>query len=89
MTPENAKVVVYSSPFCGYCGAAKRLLQKRGIEYTEVDVMFHPDRRAEMIARSGRQTVPQIFIGERHVGGFDDLNALEKRGGLDRILAET
>jgi len=89
MTPENAKVVVYSSPFCGYCGAAKRLLQKRGIEYTEVDVMFHPDRRAEMIARSGRQTVPQIFIGERHVGGFDDLNALEKRGELDRILAET
>ena len=89
MTPENAKVLVYSSPFCGYCGAAKRLLQKRGIEYTEVDVMFHPDRRAEMIARSGRQTVPQIFIGERHVGGFDDLNALEKRGGLDRILAET
>ncbi|HEY5568403.1 MAG TPA: glutaredoxin 3 [Gammaproteobacteria bacterium] len=89
MTPENAKVLVYSSPFCGYCGAAKRLLQKRGIEYTEVDVMFHPDRRAEMIARSGRQTVPQIFIGERHVGGFDDLNALEKRGELDRILAET
>ena len=89
MTPENAKVLVYSSPFCGYCGAAKRLLQKRGIEYTEFDVMFHPDRRAEMIARSGRQTVPQIFIGERHVGGFDDLNALEKRGELDRILAET
>jgi glutaredoxin 3 len=89
MTAENAKVVVYSSPFCGYCGAAKRLLHKKGIEYTEIDVMFHPASRAEMIARSGRQTVPQVFIGERHVGGFDDLHALEKRGELDRILAET
>jgi glutaredoxin 3 len=89
MSEETANVVVYTSPFCGYCGAAKRLLDKKGIGYTEVNVMFHPDKRAEMVARSGRQTVPQIFVGDRHLGGFDDLHALDKRGELDKILAAT
>ena len=87
MTAERNKVVVYSSPFCGYCGAAKRLLDRKGVAYTEIDVMFDAERRAEMIARSGQQTVPQIFVAERHIGGFDDLSALEKRGELDSILA--
>jgi glutaredoxin 3 len=82
------QVTVYSSPFCGYCGAAKRLLDRKGVPYVEIDVMFDPDRRTEMVARSGRQTVPQIFIGDKHVGGFDDLDTLEKRGELDKLLAD-
>ncbi|HEU4619176.1 MAG TPA: glutaredoxin 3 [Gammaproteobacteria bacterium] len=80
------KVVVYSSPFCGYCAAAKRLLDRKGVEYEEIDVMMDPDTRRQMIERSGRTTVPQIFIGETHVGGFDDLSALESRGELDPLL---
>jgi glutaredoxin 3 len=83
----SARVVVYSTPFCGYCGAAKRLLATKGAEFTEVDVMFEPGRRAEMEERSGRRTVPQIFINDRHIGGFDDLNALDKAGELDALLA--
>ena len=75
----NARIVVYSTPFCGYCGAAKRLLTGKGAEFTEIDVMFEPERRAEMEERSGRRTVPQIFINDRHIGGFDDLNALDER----------
>jgi glutaredoxin 3 len=78
---------VYSQPFCGYCTAAKRLLDRKGVEYTEVDVMLDPEKRAEMIERSGRQTVPQIFFGERHIGGFDELSALDRSGGLDQLLA--
>ncbi|HEX6997031.1 MAG TPA: glutaredoxin 3 [Gammaproteobacteria bacterium] len=80
-------IVVYSSPFCGYCAAAKRLLRAKGAEFTEVDVLAEPERRAEMMQRSGRRTVPQIFIGERHIGGYDDLAALEARGELDPLLA--
>ncbi|HEY8520293.1 MAG TPA: glutaredoxin 3 [Gammaproteobacteria bacterium] len=80
-------VVVYSSPFCGYCAAAKRLLTSKGVEFTEVDVLADPERRAEMMQRSGRRTVPQIFIGERHIGGYDDLQALDARGELDPLLA--
>jgi len=77
---------MYSSPFCGYCAAAKRLLRTKGVEFTEIDVLFHASRRNEMIERSGRTTVPQIFIGPKHVGGFDDLNALEQSGELDMLL---
>lgn len=81
-------MIVYSTPFCGYCGAAKRLLTTKGTEFTEVDVMFEPERRAEMQERSGgRRTVPQIFINDRHIGGFDDLNALDQAGELDALLA--
>jgi glutaredoxin 3 len=84
----NARIVVYTTPFCGYCSAAKRLLREKGAEFTEIDVMFEPGKRAEMLERSaGRRTVPQIFINERHVGGFDDLNALEQAGELDELLA--
>ena len=84
----DPRVIVYSQPFCGYCSAAKRLLTAKGAEFTEIDVMFEPKRRDEMIERSGgRRTVPQIFIDDRHIGGFDDLSALDKAGELDRLLA--
>jgi glutaredoxin 3 len=82
-------VVIYTSPFCGYCRAAKHLLAAKGVALEEIDVMAAPDRRAEMIQRAnGRRTVPQIFIGEAHVGGFDDLDALDRQGKLDPLLAE-
>jgi glutaredoxin 3 len=78
---------VYSQPFCGYCSAAKRLLNEKGVEYSEIDVMFETGRRDEMIERSGgRRTVPQIFIDGRHIGGYDDLSALDRAGELDRLL---
>jgi glutaredoxin 3 len=84
----DPRVIVYSQPFCGYCSAAKRLLTTKGAEFTEIDVMFEAGRRDEMIERSGgRRTVPQIFIDGRHIGGFDDLSALDKTGELDRLLA--
>jgi glutaredoxin 3 len=84
----DERVIVYSQPFCGYCVAAKRLLTEKGAAFTEVDVMFDAERRSEMLERSGgRRTVPQIFIDGRHVGGYDDLSALDKAGELDRLLA--
>ncbi|MBN1238467.1 MAG: glutaredoxin 3 [Gammaproteobacteria bacterium] len=79
-------IVMYTSPFCGYCAAAKRLLGSKGADYTEIDVLMDPARRKEMVERSGRTTVPQIFIGDTHVGGFDDLRALDSRGELDALL---
>ena len=82
------RIVVYSSPFCGFCGAAKRLLKDKGAAFEEIDVLFAPERRDEMVERSGgRRTVPQIFIDGRHIGGFDDLSALERSGELDPLLA--
>ena len=81
------RIVIYSTPFCGYCAAAKSLLQAKGVAYEEIDLYDEPTRRAEMIERSGRRTVPQIFIGTEHVGGFDDLQALEANGELDGKLA--
>jgi glutaredoxin 3 len=83
----DPRVIVYSQPFCGYCSAAKRLLKEKGAEFSEVDVMMEAGRRDEMIERSGRRTVPQIFIDGRHVGGYDDLSALDRSGELDRLLA--
>lgn len=81
-------VEIYTSPLCGFCHAAKRLLQQKGVSFSEVDVMASPDRRAEMVQRAnGGRTVPQIFIGEVHVGGCDDLFALERAGKLDPLLA--
>lgn len=83
---ETTEIVMYSSPFCGYCSAAKRLLDGKNVEYTEIDVLFDAGKREEMRARSGRNTVPQIFIGETHVGGYDDLSALDRTGELDPLL---
>jgi glutaredoxin 3 len=81
-------VEIYTSPLCGYCHAAKRLLNQKGVSFSEVNVLEHPERKAEMIQRAnGGRTVPQIFIGETHVGGCDDLFALEQAGKLDPLLA--
>ncbi len=81
-------VEIYTSPLCGFCHAAKRLLNQKGVSFSEVDVMAQPDRRAEMVKRSnGGRTVPQIFINGIHVGGCDDLQALERAGNLDPLLA--
>jgi len=86
--PANDRIVVYSSPFCGYCSAAKRLLTTKGAAFTEIDVMFDAERKLEMIQRSGgRRTVPQIFIDDTHIGGFEDLRSLDKAGKLDPLLA--
>jgi glutaredoxin 3 len=81
-------ITVYSSPFCPYCFMAKRLLKKKGVSFDEIDIMAQPARRDEMLSRAnGRHTVPQIFIGETHVGGCDELMALDKQGKLDDLLA--
>ena len=81
-------VEIYTSPLCGYCHAAKRLLGRKGVSFTEIDLARSPDRRAEMLARSGgRRTVPQIFVGDTHVGGCDELHALDRAGKLDALLA--
>ncbi|MEW2912128.1 MULTISPECIES: glutaredoxin 3 [unclassified Leisingera] len=81
-------VEIYTSPLCGYCHAAKRLLNQKGVAFSEVNVLEEPERKAEMIQRAnGGRTVPQIFIGETHVGGCDDLFALEQAGKLDPLLA--
>jgi glutaredoxin 3 len=80
-------VVVYTKDYCGYCLRAKNLLRSKGVAFEEIDIGDDDERCAEMIARSGRRTVPQIFIGDRHVGGSDDLQALNARGELDPLLA--
>ena len=81
-------VEIYTSPLCGFCHAAKRLLSQKGVSFAEVDIAREPGRRSEMMDRAGgRHTVPQIFIGGTHVGGCDDLYALERAGKLDKILA--
>jgi len=82
-----ASVEIYTSPACGYCHRVKRLLVQKGVSFAEVDVVRHPDRRPEMERRSGRRTVPQVFIDGAHVGGCDDLYALDASGRLDPLLA--
>ncbi|MEP1767293.1 MAG: glutaredoxin 3 [Sulfitobacter sp.] len=81
-------VEIYTSPLCGYCSAAKRLLKQKGVEFSEVNVLAQPNRKPEMIKRAnGGRTVPQIFVGDVHVGGCDELHALERAGKLDALLA--
>ena len=81
-------VTIYTRMMCGYCAAAKRLLESKGVDYEEHDASFSPELRQEMISRAnGRSTFPQIFIGDVHVGGSDDLHALERQGKLDQLLA--
>ncbi len=83
-----AKVEIYTTGWCPYCNAAKSLLQDKGVPYEETDVT-DPQLRTAMVERAhGRRTVPQIFIGETHVGGYDDMAALERRGQLDALLAK-
>lgn len=81
------KVIVYSTQSCPYCVRAKELLSMKGVSFEEIRVDENLDQRQKMESLSGRRTVPQIFIGERHVGGFDDLKALNDRGELDQWLA--
>ncbi|MEK9899372.1 MAG: glutaredoxin 3 [Rhodospirillaceae bacterium] len=82
-----AKVEIYTGMMCGFCAAAKRLLNKKGVDFEETDVSFSSDKRQEMMARAnGRHTVPQIFIDDTHVGGCDDLYALDSAGKLDAML---
>lgn len=82
------EVTIYTRMMCSYCRAAKSLLDRKGVAYVEHDASFSPQMRQEMIARSGRSTFPQIFVGEAHVGGCDDLYALDEQGRLDALLAQ-
>ena len=81
------KVTLYSSPGCGYCGAARMLLTKKAVGFEDIVITDDPRKRDEMQARSGATSVPQIFIGDTHVGGFDELCALDMDGELDKLLA--
>lgn len=86
MTRQTPDIVMYSTGWCPYCDRARALLARKGLTYREIKVDENPGEREAMLARSGgRRTVPQIFIGERHVGGFDDLYAIDKSGELDRL----
>ena len=79
-------VKVYTTPYCPFCVRAKRLLERKGVAYEEIDVASDDMARAQLAERTGRRTVPQIFIGDAHVGGSDDLHALEEQGKLDALL---
>lgn len=82
-------VTIYTTPFCGYCYAAKRLLNAKGVAFEEIDVSADPALRTEMVQRAmGRRTVPQVFIGEEGVGGFDEIAALDRAGKLDPLLGD-
>ncbi len=83
----GAPVVMYSTRFCPYCIRARGLLDSKGVKYREIGVDAQPHLRSEMVERSGRYTVPQIWIGEQHVGGYDDLALLERQGRLDDLLS--
>lgn len=86
MSVLSPQVVLYTTRFCPYCTRARALLVRKGVEFNDIPVDADPERRAEMQARSGRRTVPQIWIGDYHVGGFDELAALEREGRLDELL---
>jgi len=81
-----AEIEMYTKPTCPFCLGAKRLLESKGQSWKEVDIAAEPERRDEMIRRAGRHTVPQIWIGERHVGGYDELARIDATGELDRLL---
>lgn len=82
------KVEIYTSPLCGFCHSAKRLLKDKGVKFAETNVLAQPAKKGEMVQRAnGGRTVPQIFIGDTHVGGCDELYALERAGKLDKLLA--
>ncbi|MEJ2513908.1 MAG: glutaredoxin 3 [Gammaproteobacteria bacterium] len=87
MTGATTRVEMYLTPYCPYCMAAVSLLHDKGVTWEEIRVDREPEKRREMEIRSRRRTVPQIFIGGRHIGGFDDLRALDLAGELDSLLA--
>jgi glutaredoxin 3 len=80
------RITIYTTPMCPYCVRAKALLQQKGADFEEVDVLMNREARVEMEQKSGRRTVPQIFIGDTHVGGCDELTALERSGDLDPLI---
>lgn len=82
-----SEIIIYYMPYCPYCSWAQQLLDGKGVEYTMINVSDDDKLRQQMEDLSGRQTVPQIFIGDVHVGGFDDLSDLDRQGGLDPLLA--
>ena len=85
---SKPNIIIYTGNRCAYCNAAKRLLDNKEVEYTEVNVDENPSLREEMVLRTQRQTVPQIFIDDEHVGGFDDLSELNHAGKLDDLLSK-
>ncbi|MEE4460688.1 glutaredoxin 3 [Azotobacter chroococcum] len=82
------KIVIYTRDWCSYCARAKRLLDAKGVLYQEIDIEGRPELEAEMRRKAGRTSVPQIWIGDTHVGGCDDLHALERAGRLDALLGD-
>lgn len=85
---DDTRVTVYGDEHCAYCAAARMLFTRKGVRFEDIVVSKDADRLAEMQARSGRRSVPQIFVGDKHVGGFDELSSLDKSGELDKLLAE-
>ena len=84
-----AKVLMYTSAYCPYCTNAERLLNSKGVtDIEKIQIDTDPELKISMMEKTGRRTVPQIYIGERHIGGFDDLRALDLAGGLDQLLSE-
>ena len=83
-----AQVTIYTKPYCPYCVRALDLLEQKGADFTEIEAAFDPEKRQEMMRRSGRATFPQIFVGEHHIGGCDDMMALERAGKLDALLTQ-
>ncbi len=83
-----ADVVIYTKPGCPYCAAAISLLNRKGVEFTEIVASNDPAKKAEMVEKAGgKSTFPQVFVGDKHIGGSDDIHALDRRGGLDPLLA--
>lgn len=82
------EIIIYTTKICPYCTMAKRLLERKGARYTEINVDSEPGLREQMIEKTQRRTVPQIYIGERHIGGFDDLHALDMKQELDPLLQD-
>jgi glutaredoxin 3 len=80
-------ITIYTRPFCGYCARAVSLLHAKGVAFTEIEAGFDPEKRREMMERSGRRTFPQIFVGEAHLGDCDEMMELEREGRLDSLLA--
>jgi glutaredoxin 3 len=84
--PSPPNVIIYTRPFCGFCSRAISLLRQKGVDFTEIEAGFDPAKRKEMVQRSGRTTFPQIFVGDTHIGGCDELLALDGAGKFDPML---
>jgi glutaredoxin 3 len=84
----SAPVTMYTKGWCDFCARARALLERKGVKWTEINLEDQPERAAEMLERTGRRTVPQIFIGDRHIGGAEELRELDQAGALDALLAQ-